>query len=254
MLIRIFLVFSFCMIGIAEAQNNLIMMNETGEQFWLYVNDRKINENQQSIVKATTIYDDTCHVRVVYADTKLVDFNGRVYLLQNGRSCKDLDFTYSIETVKKKQSLKFISINYMTTDNTSPKEKPGDRIKKVFISVQKEKDDSNRLAGKYPDPTPCIRAVKDSLTELQVKYLKNNHIELNRIKDAKWFISNNCLCVAQMQKVLSTFDYEDSKRELAEFAYDYLFDKENFMQLNTLLRYRFEQTRLEDFYNKKKTK
>ena len=107
MFTRILLVIVFCAGPLLKAQNNLILLTESGENFWLYINGQKINDSVQSIVKATKIWDDTCGVRVVYANKNLTDFNAKVYLLQNGRSCKDLEFTYSIEKVKGKYALKF---------------------------------------------------------------------------------------------------------------------------------------------------
>jgi hypothetical protein len=254
MLVRILLVFGFCWIGILEAQNNLIIMNETGNEFWLYVNNHKINEDLQSIVKANTIYDDTCHVRVVYADTGLVDFNAKAYLLQNGKGCKDMDFTYSIGFVNKKNTLLFISTNNTSASESKPGEKPGEHIKKVFASIQKQKDDSNRVAENYPAPAPCKNTLDDSSLTMQIRFLKNNHIELNRIKDAKWLISTTCLNVIQTKKVLTVFDYEDSKLKLAEFAYIYLYDKENFMNIESSLKNSVEKAGLKKFYSKKTTK
>ena len=254
MFIRILLVFGFCIGGVLEAQNNLVILSEKGDAFWLYVNELKINDSVQSIVKATAIYEDTCHVKVVYVDKKLSDFNGRVYLLQNGKSCKNIDFTYSVETVKKKKELRFISTNYTVSDISSPVEKPGEHIKKTLTLLQKQKDDSNRLAERYPTPVPCKNKTQDTLVTLQIKILKDNHIAFNRVKDAKWFISHACLSVSQAQKLLAVFDREDDKLEVAEFAYTYLYDSDNFIQLKQAFERSYQQEELNTFYQKKTSK
>jgi len=254
MFVRIFLVISFCVIGLLNAQNNLIVLNENGEPFYLYVNDYKINDSLQSIVKAVKIVKDTCYIKVVYTDKKIVDFNAKVYLLQYGNSCKNLEFTYTIETIKGKPTLKFISTNLITEDTTSKQKHASIRVSDFFTSHQKEKEDKNRLTENYPSPTLCKKAVGDSLLERQIKIFENNHIELNRVKDAKWFISNNCLSISQIEKIFALFDYEDSKIQLAEFGYDYFIDKENFLNFLNSLKYKTEKEELKKFYAKKITK
>ena len=254
MFARIFLVISFCTTGVLNAQNNLIILNENGEQFHLYVNDHKINDSAQSIVKAVKIIKDTCNIKVVYTDKKLADFNAKAYLLQYGNSCKNLEFTYTIETIKGKPTLKFISTNLISEDTTSKQKHASIRVSDFFTSHQKEKDDKNRLTENYPAPEKCLLTIGDSLLERQIKILQNNHIELNRAKDAKWFISNNCLNVSQAEKIFTLFDYEDSKLKLAEFGYDYFIDKENFMNILNSLKYKTEKEELKKFYSKKTTK
>jgi hypothetical protein len=254
MLARIFLVISFCVTGLLNAQNNLIILNEKGAQFYLYLNEQKINDSAQSIVKASKIWDDTCTIKVVYLDKQKTDFSSKTYFLQNGKSCKNLEFTYAIETVKGKPILKFISTNVISEDTTTKQKQASVRVSDFFTSHQKEKDDKNRLIGNYPPPTPCTKAVGDSLLEGQIKIFKNNHIELNRIKDAKWFISNTCLNVSQIEKIFTVFDYEDSKLQLAKFGYDYFIDKENLLNILNLLKYKTEKEELKKFYLAKTTK
>jgi hypothetical protein len=253
MFIRILLVLSFCIGGLLKAQNNLILLTETGDSFWLYVNEQKINDSAQSIVKATKIWGDTCRLKVVYADKKLNDFSATAYFLQNGRSCKNLEFTYSIEKVKGKSVLTFVSTNILLADSVSPK-KQAARVKDFAISVKKEQDDKNKLAGNYPPPTPCTKTMNDSLLEKEIAQLKTNHIERDRTKDAKWLISNNCLSVVQMGKILTAFDYDDAKLTLSEFGYDYIIDKGNFLNLVNSLLHKYAKEELSTFYSTKTTK
>jgi hypothetical protein len=254
MFIRIFLVISFCITGLLKAQNNIIIVSENGDQFYLYVNDHKINDIAQSIVKAVKVLKDTSTVKVAFTDKKLSDFASKVYLLQYGNSCKNLEFTYAIEMIKGKTNLKFISTNLISEDTTSKQKHASVRVSDFFTSHQKEKDDKNRLTENYPIPEKCLFITGDSILERELKILQNNHIELNRVKDAKWFISNNCLNVSQTEKIFTLFDYEDSKEKLAEFGYDYLIDKEKFLNLLNSLKYKTEKEELKNFYAKKTTK
>ncbi len=248
---RILLVLSFCLVGILKAQNNLTIVSENGEPFWLYLNEHKLNDSAQVIVTATEVKIDTCTIRVTYTNSKISNITAKVYLLQRGRSCKNLSFMYTIVTEKGKPILKYISTSDIITDSTEVKKSPSEYINSVFISVKKQEDDKNRLEENYPSPTLCAKIINDSLLEKQIASLKDNHIELNRVKDAKWFISNTCLSVVQTQKILTAFDYEDSKLDLAEFAYNYLYDKDNFMRFLKSLKHKTDLSKLEKFYDNK---
>ena len=252
MFIRILLVLPFCLSGLLKAQNNLILLAESGEKFWLYLNEQKINDSAQSIVKATKILDDTCRVKVVYADKNLTDFSAKAYFLQHGRSCKNLEFTYSVEKIKGKNVLTFVSTNIIAAD--SAHKQLSARVKDFASSLKKEQDAKNKLAEIYPPPAPCAKTISDSLLQTEIKKLKDVHIERYRIKDAKWLISNNCLSVVQTEKILATFDYDDAKLTLAEFGYDYITDKENFLSLINSLIHKTEKEQLKAFYTNKTTK
>ncbi|HXU26770.1 MAG TPA: DUF4476 domain-containing protein [Bacteroidia bacterium] len=254
MFIRILLVLSFCISGLLKAQNSLVLLTESGEKFWLYLNDQKINDSAQSIVKATKIWDDTCRLKVVYADKKLADFSATAYFLNHGRNCKDLEFTYTVEKIKDKYALTFVSTNLINTDSTSTHKQLSARVTNFAVSQKKEQDAANKLAENYPPPALCTKTISDSLLQIEIKKLKDDHIERYRIKDAKWLISKTCLSIAQTEKILSVFDYDDAKLILAEFGYDYVVDKENFMALEKSLRHKYEIEELKKFYIDKTTK
>lgn len=254
MFIRILLVLSFCVSGLLKAQNNLILLTESGEKFWLYLNDQKINDSAQSIVKANKIWDDTCTIKVVYADKNLIDFSARAYFLQHGRSCKNLEFTYSVEKVKGKYTLKYVSTNSIVADSIFTPKQVAARVRDFAISQKKELDAKNKFAENYPPPVPCTKTISDSLLQTEIKKLKDNHIESYRTKDAKWLISNNCFSVMQTEKIFAAFDYDESKLKLAKFGYDYIVDKENFLNLVNSIYHKTEKEELKTFYSSKTQK
>lgn len=254
MLVRILLVISFCVSGLLKAQNNLVLLTESGEKFWLYINGQKINDSAQSIVKTTKILDDTCRLNLVYTNKNLSDFNAKAYFLQNGRSCKNLEFTYSVEKIKGKYTLSYVSTNVITTDSVLTTKQVAARVKNFAIEVKREQDAGNRKAENYPAPNTCTQPINDSLLQTEIKKLVDNHIELNRMKDGKWLISNSCLMVTQAGKILTAFEYDESRLKLAKFGFDYIIDKENFLNLLPLFRHKFEIEELKKFYTDKTTK
>ena len=253
MSVRILLVLSFCLTGILKAQNDLTIVSENGEPFWLYLNGQKVNDSAQAIVTAAEVKRDTCGIRVTYLNPNVSTFGAKVYLLQRGKSCKNLSFRYAIGTIKGKTALKYISTDYIMTGTADANKKPSEYINGVFTSVKQQEDAKNRLAEKYPAPVVCSETINDSLLQKHINILKKNHIERARSKDAKWFISHNCLSVSQIKKLIAIFDYEEFKYSLLEFLYDYLYDKDNFLQLADMLNYGFDKEKIKKFYDNKKS-
>ncbi len=53
-----------------------------------------------------------------------------------------------------------------------------------------------------------------------------------KMLSAKQIISNNCLSVTQVKTIVKLFELEDSRLELAKYAYVYTIDKGNYFKLN----------------------
>lgn len=249
MLIRNFFIILFCTASILKAQNKLIIISENGEPFWLYINQEKVNDSALVIAKSGKVVEDSCSVIIKFTDKKIAEVNSSVVLLQNGKKCENLEFTYAIETTKKGRELKFISI-----DSANKSTQASNHVKDFLLNFREEQNVKNKLTENYPAPITCTKTISDSLLERQIKTLQNNHIELNRVKDAKWFISNNCLSISQLEKVFTAFDYDDSKVQLAKFGYDYFIDKENFLNILTSIKYKSEKEELKTFYTEKTKK
>ncbi|HWY37302.1 MAG TPA: DUF4476 domain-containing protein [Bacteroidia bacterium] len=234
------------------AQNNLIVWDENGQKFFLFVDDRQINDSAQTEVKAVKIYDDTCRIRAVFHDRSIAPVTFRVFLLENGKNVRKRDFTYSINRTKNKAILNFVSVNYTLSDTTVKAQTPETRIKSIFTEQAKQKEEYDRLHEIYPEPSPCKKAISDSLFQKKLKDLRENHIEINRLKDAKWFISHFCINALQLKEVvMEAFDYRQNKVKVAEFAYDYMEDHRNFLQIVDALQPGTEKEDLKKFYNKR---
>lgn len=240
-------VFSF----LAKAQNNLIILDENGQKFFLFIDDKHINDSAQAEVKATKLYDDTCGIKAVFYDKTIPEFTAKVFLVENGKSVSKRDFTYSISRQKGKARLNFVSVNFTLSDTSTKTPSPETRINSIFIAEAQKKEEYERLNEIYPAPEPCKKAITDSLLQKKLQVLRDNHIEINRMKDAKWFVSHNCINVIQLKQLMSVFDYRLSKVRIAEFAYDYMEDHRNFLQVLDAVEFSTEKADLKTFYDKR---
>ncbi|HXB41215.1 MAG TPA: DUF4476 domain-containing protein [Bacteroidia bacterium] len=244
----VLLTFSF---GIAAAQNNLIVLTEKGSLFTLYVNDIKINDSIQSEVTAVKLFDDTCTVKIQFADKNISTFGAKIFLTVSGKTVSKREFTYSLSEEKGKRKLNFISVNYIQSDTTAKQQAPELKIKKIFTDLEKQRQEQNKLNEIYPPPFTCKNVISDSLLQAQLKLLRDEHFEISRMKDGKWFVSNYCINAKQLTLLLDVFDRRDSKVKIAEFAFDYIEDPHNFLETVKNVGYDTEKKELADFYHKR---
>lgn len=250
MLKHCFAVLLVLLAGKICAQNNLIVLTEKGALFTLFVNDKQVNDSAQSVVESDQLFDDTCAIRMVFADKNISTFGGTVFLTEGGKTVSNCEFTYSLAETNGKRHLKFVSLIHLPVDSTKKRQSPEAKIKKEFEDVKKAEAEKNRLAENYPAPQNCPAVISDSALTLAIKKLRDNHIEINRLKDAKWFISNNCIDTKQLTQLMGAFDRQDSKLRIAEFAFPYLQDHRNFLEAKSALKYPDDQEELEKFYHK----
>jgi len=246
--------FSFlltCLFAGCFGQNNLIVLTESGAKFTLYVNDTQINDSAQSQVTAAKIYDDTCRIKMVFLDNNISTFGSKVFLTIGGKAVTQRDFTYSLVTVKGKRKLKFISVNFSKSDTSAKGQSPEIKIKTIFTDLQKRKDEQDKLNEKYPPPANCIKPVDDSLLTVKIKVFRDNHTEMNRMKDVKWFVSHNCINTKQLIRLMDAFDMQDNKVRIAKFSFDYMEDHRNFLETLDAVKFMTEKTELKNFYDKK---
>jgi hypothetical protein len=235
----------------STAQNNLIVFDENGENFFLFVDDKQINDSAQTEINAAGIYEDTCHIKAVFQNKNVPEFSGKVFLTENGKNTSNRDFTYSISRQKSKTKLHFVSINNSLSDTSTKAQSPEARIKSIFAAEAQKKDEQDELNEIYPKPKPCIKAISDSLFQRKLKVLRDNHIEMVRIKNAKWFVSHFCINAKQLEQLILVFDYRHSRVKIAEFAFDYMEDHRNFLDVIDAVGYDVEKAELKKFYNKR---
>ncbi len=236
--------------GSMTAQNNLIVLTEKGDLFTLFVNDTKINDSAQSVVNAKKIYEDTCRVRLEFADKNVPAYSGSLFLTVSGKPVTKREFTYSLVQEKAKRELKFISVNFIQSDTTTKPLPPEKKIEKIFIDNEKREAAADKFNEKYPPPSNCKATIPDSSLARGIQELKGEHIELNRLKDAKWFISHNCISTQQLMKVMDTFGLQTSKVKIAKFAFDYISDHRNFLETTEAVKFMAEKEELKSFFNK----
>jgi hypothetical protein len=82
--------------------------------------------------------------------------------------------------------------------------------------------------------------------------LRNESFDDSRLKVAKQFISNNYFNALQVKEMVGLFAFEDSKLELAKYAYDYTIDKGNYFIVNDAFVFSSSKETLMDYIKTRK--
>ena len=82
--------------------------------------------------------------------------------------------------------------------------------------------------------------------------LQGESFENTKLKIAKQFIAANYFTAAQIKELANIFSYENSKLDIAKFAYDYTIDKGNYFMVNDVFSYSSSKEALMEYIGAKK--
>ena len=91
------------------------------------------------------------------------------------------------------------------------------------------------------------RAMDNNSFQQLKKSIANESYESTKLKVSKQFVSVNYFNATQVKELLALFSYEDSKLELAKYAYDYTVDKGNYFVVNEAFSYSSSKESLMDY-------
>ena len=74
--------------------------------------------------------------------------------------------------------------------------------------------------------------MNDGTFAAAVKSFDQIESQNTRITEAKQLIHNNCLSCNQVRQLILLFSLEESRLEIAKYAYDHTFDKQNYYKVN----------------------
>ena len=77
----------------------------------------------------------------------------------------------------------------------------------------------------------CSKPVKKSVFKANVATIEATDFSQTRLELVKSFVAENCISVKQLQSLLTYFNFEAHKAEVAISAYDNVVDKNNFHEI-----------------------
>ena len=105
-----------------------------------------------------------------------------------------------------------------------------------------------------PPPEPivtgnCSQPVSEDIYDDFLVSLEKKNFDDTKVTVAKQFIKNNCLTSSQIYRLLKVIDFEDSRLDLAKYAYKYVFDPQNYYKVNDAFNFSDSIDELNKFIN-----
>jgi hypothetical protein len=94
---------------------------------------------------------------------------------------------------------------------------------------------------------PCRNAMGNADFEEARKAIKDGNFDDTRIAIAQQIMMTNCLSSNQISEVLKLINFEDSRLQLAKYAYDYCTDKSNYFKLGSVFNFDSSKAELSEF-------
>lgn len=94
-----------------------------------------------------------------------------------------------------------------------------------------------------PIPQQSIASIKSSI--------EGESFSDDKMNVAKQALKNRCVKVSQVRELMSVFDFEDNKLELAKFAYDRTYDIDNYYMINKEFDFSSTKEELNNYINSK---
>ncbi len=94
-----------------------------------------------------------------------------------------------------------------------------------------------------PVPQETINSIKSSI--------ENESFSDDKMNVAKQALKNRCIKVSQVIELMTVFDFEDNKLELAKFAYDRTYDIDNYYLVSKEFDFSSTKTELNNYINSK---
>lgn len=124
------------------------------------------------------------------------------------------------------------------------------RFGKIFIDENRisfgyETDNDQDYDWQYNDRDNEAMNSRD-FTQLK-QTIRNGNFESTKLTIAKEAVGKNCFTSAQVKEIMELFSFENSKLELAKFAYRSTFDKENYFIVNDAFTFSSSKEELTKF-------
>lgn len=96
-------------------------------------------------------------------------------------------------------------------------------------------------------PRPCRNAMGNADFEEAKKAVKDGNFDDTKVSIAQQIMMANCLNTNQITEILKLINFEESRLELAKFAYDYCTDKNNYYKLGSSFNFDSSKNELSNF-------
>ena len=77
--------------------------------------------------------------------------------------------------------------------------------------------------------------------------IENQSFSDDKVRVSKQIIRTNCITLDQLLQLLEQFDFDGGKLEIAKFAYDYVYDLENYYKVYNVFSFSSSGKELDEY-------
>ena len=131
-----------------------------------------------------------------------------------------------------------INLNIEENSNTTPNHNQG--------MTNTSQPEVVYVAG-YTGKIGCTPPVSSERIKDMSNTIENQSFSDDKIRVSKQIIRTNCITVEQLIVLLENFDFEDSKLEMAKYAYNHVYDLENYYKVYNVFSFSSSGEELEEY-------
>jgi hypothetical protein len=256
------------------SQNGALeIQSEDSYPFTLFVDGLAENSSPTAKVMVNRLPIGAHFIKIVFAKSGMQSPQERIEIRPNKKHLYKLTFAESkrgVSVALIPQSAEEYILPPPDTLNPPQKsiETSSDKAQSLFESgFQTEKplpSSDTAIPGKTtsqdaPDTVSvvkigCGRLIPPKAFELISETIFSEKLEDERLQKAKTLATENCLTAIQIMELVQRFEFENSRLELAKFAFPYCFDTDNYHFVEDALEYDLSRKKLNDYIQKQKKK
>jgi hypothetical protein len=263
------LFFVFIYFGSQAQSNNqpkiaLTFFSEKGERFWVVINGVRQNQQAQQNVKVPDLTGNAWKAQILFENEYLPEVGKSIYIPT--APTKDAELVYQIKRNRKGvyQVRLFSSTGFPNQMIEIIKDGSGafrlPRLPFPDIEINTNPRPFPRVPTDNPTPQnptrPTDRNCRSVMDERSFDNLKDQieaqSFEETKSNTAKQAIRYYCVSSVQARQILKIFSFEQTKLEFAKWVYDYVYDPQNFYQVNDVFDFSMSVDELQEYIRNKR--
>lgn len=101
----------------------------------------------------------------------------------------------------------------------------------------------------YSGKVGCTPPVSEQRFNQMINSVKNQSFSDDKQRVTKQIVKSNCMTVDQLVDLLNEFSFDDGKLNTAKFAYNYIYDVENYFKVFDVFSFSSSGEELEQYIN-----
>jgi len=248
----------------AQQNRNLVIRSGTGDAIQVYVNETLVNEHPLKELRIRGLSDNYYDVKVVFVNQPRKKMFASVYVPPLSEIVYEVyapdrhkprgDFLikeiYPIDNqLPYYQSNSVFSWAVNNSDNMQNETvQPSGQINNNNANNDMGSNKQVDFVSGYQGKVGCVQPVNTDKFENMLKVIKTESFESSKLRVAKKIIKNNsCMTVNQLVQILGIFNFDDSRLDLAKFAFNHIYDLDNYAKVFNVFDFDDNKKKLENY-------